>query len=124
MAKLTDLMQEVRNEIGADYISTAVVNIKDGLSVAGESVDSRFDVVDASARLSMVVKLAVKVSEKTSLGVMEDTLTTTDNVYVVTRLLGDGSYFWNLAVTQNATLGMVRMIMKQYADQIWDAIPR
>jgi len=72
----------------------------------------------------MVMKLAANVASKIGMGTVEDSLVTTDQAYIITRFLGDGSYYWGLAVTRNATLGMVRTLMNEYADQIWKAIPR
>jgi hypothetical protein len=51
-------------------------------------------------------------------------LITTDQAFILTRSLGDGSFYWGLAVTREATLGMLRMLMNEYADRLWDAIPR
>jgi predicted regulator of Ras-like GTPase activity (Roadblock/LC7/MglB family) len=123
MAKLDLLIQQFRSELGADFVSTDVVGM-DGLSIGGGSIDPNFNSTDASARFSMVMKLAAKVSGKLGLGKVEDNLVTTDKAYIIARFLGDGSYYWGVAVTRNATLGTVRMLLNEYADQIWDAIPR
>ena len=123
MSKLEQLIQQVRSELGADFVSTDIVGM-DGLSIAGGSIDPSFNATDAAARFSMVMKLAEKASAKVGMGKVDDNLVTTDKAYILTRFLGDGSYFWGLAVTRNATLGSVRMLMNEYADQLWDAIPR
>jgi len=123
MEKLDDILQTVKSELGADFVSTDVVGI-DGLSVAGGSVDPNFDATAASARFTMVMKLASKVAGKINMGNVDDTLITTDQVYILTRYLGDSSYYWGLAVTKGATLGMVRLLMSEYAGPLWDAIPR
>jgi predicted regulator of Ras-like GTPase activity (Roadblock/LC7/MglB family) len=123
MATVQDLLNEFRSEIGADFVSTDVVGM-DGLSIAGMSADPNFDGSAASARFAMVMKLASKVADKIEMGNVDDTLTTTDVAYIITRFLGDGSYYWGVAVTREATLGVVRMLMNEYTDQLWDAIPR
>lgn len=123
MAKLDQILQQVRTELGAEFISTDVVGT-DGLSVAGVSADPNFDANAASARFAMIMKLAAKVSDKLGLGAVEDNLASTDQVMILSRYLGDGTYFWALAVTRDATLGTVRMMMSEYAPQLWDAIPR
>lgn len=122
MNKLDELLQEVRAELGSDLVSTDVVGM-DGLSIANFSASPDFDSSAASARFAMVVKLASKVADKIEMGEVEDNLVTTDQTYILARLLGDGSYYWGVAVTRDATLGMVRMVMNEYADQLWDAIP-
>lgn len=123
MTKLEQLLQEVRSELGTDFIATDIVGM-DGLSIAGGSANPAFDASAASARFAMVMKLAANVSDKIKMGTVEDSLVTTDQAYIITRFLGDGSYYWGLAVTRNATLGAVRMVMNEYADQLWAAIPK
>jgi predicted regulator of Ras-like GTPase activity (Roadblock/LC7/MglB family) len=123
MAKLNDLLQEVRNELGADFVASDVVGM-DGLSIAGVSAIPDFDADVASARFAMVMKLASKVSERLAMGDVDEDLVTTDQVFVLARFLGDSSFYWVLAVTKEATLGVVRMLMNEYEGQIWDAVPR
>ncbi len=123
MAKLDQILQQFRSEVGPDFVSTDVVGM-DGMSIAGGSIDPNFDGAEASARFAMVMKLAGKVSEKLGTGAVEDNLVTTDKAYVIARFIGNGSYYWGVAVTRNATLGTIRMMMNEYADQLWDAIPR
>lgn len=122
MSKLEELIQQIRSELGADFISTDVVGM-DGLSIAGGSMDPNFNATDASARFAMVMKLAERVGAKVGMGKVDDNLVTTDKAYIIARFLGDNSYYWGLAVTRNATLGSVRLIMNEYAPQLWDAIP-
>ena len=119
---LQEILSEFQSEMGRDMVSTDVVGM-DGLSIAGLSADPDFDNSAAAARFAMVMKLSARVSEKIKLGEVEDDLVTTDQVYVLSRFLGDGSYYWGVAVTKEATLGVVRMLMNEYADQLWAAIP-
>jgi predicted regulator of Ras-like GTPase activity (Roadblock/LC7/MglB family) len=121
--KLDQLIQKFRSELGADLISTEVVGM-DGIAIAGGSIDPNYNSTDAAARLSTVLKLADKASNKIGMGKVDDNLTTTDKAYIIARYIGDRSYFWGVAVTRNATLGSVRMLMNEYADQVWDMIPR
>lgn len=122
MNKLEQLLAEVRTELGTGFVSTDVVGM-DGLSIAGSAADPNFDATAASARFAMVSKLGQKVSSKINMTPMEDLLVTTNSAYIIIRFLGDGSYYWGLSVTKEATLGMVRMLMNQYADQLWSSIP-
>jgi len=122
MTKLEQLLNEVRSELGADFMTTDVVGM-DGLSIAGISASSSFDSHAASARFAMVMKLGSKVSDKINMGAVDDLLVTTDTSYIIARFLGNGSYYWGLSVTKDATLGMVRMLMNDYATRLWDAVP-
>lgn len=122
MAKLDQLLQDIRIELGGDFIATDIVG-SDGISIAGASADANFDSSTASARLAMVMKLSSKVSEKLAVGTMQETMATTDSAILLARYLGNGSYFWVLAVPKDATLGSVRMTMNEYQGKLWDAIP-
>ncbi|MGC9400483.1 MAG: roadblock/LC7 domain-containing protein [Anaerolineae bacterium] len=122
MTKIDEILQEVRMELGTEFVSTDVVGM-DGLSIGGVVLDPNFDATAASARFAMVMRLAQKVADKTHMGAVADGLATTQNIYILTRFLGDGSYYWSVAVTREAVLGMVRMVMEEYADQLWAAIP-
>jgi predicted regulator of Ras-like GTPase activity (Roadblock/LC7/MglB family) len=123
MSKLDQLMQQVRVELGAEYLSSHVTG-KDGMAITGGSMSQEYDNSGAAARVAMIMKLAGTVSNKLNLGEVEDNLVTTDKVYVLFRSLGDGSYTWSVVVTRDATLGTVRMTINEYAEQLWDAIPR
>ncbi len=122
MAKIDQILQQVRANIGADFISTDVFGM-DGLSIAGFSADPNFNGQEASTRFTMVMKLGQKVGNQLGLGAVEDNLVTTDKSFILTRFLGNGSYIWGLAVTKDATLGQVRLVMNEYADSVWDSIP-
>lgn len=123
MSKLDEIIQQIRVELGSDFVSTNIIGA-DGLSIAGGSMDPNFDNSEASARYAMVMKLATKVGDKLALGAVDDNLTTTDKVLILNRFLGDGSYFWELVISKDATLGSVRLMMNEYAPKLWGAIPR
>lgn len=123
MEKINDILKEIKRDVADVFISTDIVG-EDGLSIGGGSNDPNFDSTAAAARFLVMMKLASKVAGKIKMGDVDDTLTTTNEVYVLTRYLGDESYYWSLVVTREATLGMVRMIMNEYVDKLWDAIPQ
>lgn len=122
MSKLEQVIQQFKSELGGDFVSTDVVGM-DGISIAGGSVDPNFSASDAAARFAEVMKLAVKVSKKIEIGKVDDNLVTTNKNYIISRFLGDGSYYWVVVVTNGATLGTLRMLMNEFAGQMWDAIP-
>jgi predicted regulator of Ras-like GTPase activity (Roadblock/LC7/MglB family) len=123
MTKLEQIIQQFKAELGADFVSTDVVGM-DGMSIAGGSADPNFSASDAAARFAEIMKLAVKVSNKISSGKVDDNLVTTNKNYIISRFLGDGSYYWVVVVTNNATLGTLRMLMNEYAPQILNVIPQ
>jgi predicted regulator of Ras-like GTPase activity (Roadblock/LC7/MglB family) len=122
MTKLEQIIYQFRSELGGNFVSTDVVGMN-GISIAGGSITPDFNAEDGSARFAEVMKLAVKISNKIDLGKVDDNLVTTDKNYIISRFLGDGSYYWIVVVTTNGTLGTVRMLMNEFSTQIWDAIP-
>jgi len=123
MTKLEQVIAQFKLELGADFVSTDVVGM-DGMSIAGGSADPTFSASDAAARFAEIMKLAVKVSTKINSGKVDDNLVTTNKNYIISRFLGDGSYYWVVVVTNNATLGTLRMLMNEYAPQILNTIPQ
>lgn len=123
MTKLEQVLQQFKAEIGADLVSTDVVGM-DGISIAGGSADPNFSASDAAARFAEIMKLSVKVSSKISFGKVDDNLVTTSKNYIISRFLGDGSFYWVVVVTNNATLGTLRMLMNEFAPQLLNAIPQ
>jgi predicted regulator of Ras-like GTPase activity (Roadblock/LC7/MglB family) len=121
MGKLEDVLQRLHLELGADFISSDVVG-KDGISIAGGSIDPAFNSTMASARFAGVMEMAGRASGKIKLGKVEENLVTTDKVYIIARLVGDGSYYWYLAVRREATLGSILLTMNEYAPKLWNAI--
>jgi predicted regulator of Ras-like GTPase activity (Roadblock/LC7/MglB family) len=122
MTKLEEILYKFRSELGGDFISTDVVGM-DGISIAGGSLDPNFDANNIAARFAEVMKLALKISAKIDIGKVDDNLVTTDKTYIISRFLGDTTYYWVAVVSINATLGSLRMLMNEYAPQILEAIP-
>ena len=122
MTELERLFEEIRREIGPDLIATELAGM-DGISIAGASQDQDFG-QEGSARFAKVMKLAATIADKLKLGDVDNNMVTTDSAYILTRFIGDGSFYWGVAVTRDATLGSIHMLMKEYADQLWRAVPR
>ena len=123
VAKLGDLCKEMAGEIPG-FVSADVVGM-DGLSVAHHAVDPNFDAEMACAQFALVMKLAQKSVDQVQAGRLEDNLVTGKKSYFLSRFLGDGSYYLSVAVEREAaSLGNVRLMMRQYADDLWDAIPK
>lgn len=122
MTKTEEILNQLRSELGVEFVAADVVG-PDGLSVAGVSADSSFDSNVASARLAMAMRLAHNVSQKLNLGDVEDTLATTEKHQIICRFLEDEKYFLALTVTKDATLGMVRILLNDYASIIWQSLP-
>ncbi|MDY7042073.1 MAG: DUF4388 domain-containing protein [Chloroflexota bacterium] len=123
MAKLNDLVKEMASEVPG-FIAAGVAGM-DGLPIAEHSVNPDFNMEAAAAQFALVMKLVQKSVSQLGKDEIEDNLVTTDNAYLLTRLLGDGSYFLSIAVDKGAaSLGNVRLMTRQFADDLWAAIPK
>jgi predicted regulator of Ras-like GTPase activity (Roadblock/LC7/MglB family) len=122
MEKLDLLIKQFYMELGPDFISTDIVGLEDGLSIAGASIDSSFNSVDTSTHFSRAMKSAALAFGKMGLGKLEENLTTTDKTYIIARFIGDGSYYWGVAASKELPLPLLREIINRYAVKIKDVI--
>lgn len=123
MNKLPELLQQLRQELGPSFISTSIVDM-DGMAIAENSVSPKFDAAALSARFAMIMKLGNKISRQLNLDAFDDNLVVTNRVFILSRFLGDGAYYWNVVLTKEATVGFAQLVMNEYADKLWAAIPR
>ena len=122
MAELNNVLKEMAGEIPG-FIATAVVGM-DGLGIAEYAADPAFDIEAANAQYTLLVKLVQKSLDQLG-DELEDNLTTTDRAYLIAHFLGDGSYYQGIAVDkETGSLGNVRLMVRQYADALWNAIPK
>lgn len=124
MAKIDELVKELRGEIGGDLVQLTVCG-PDGMAIASETTMPNAAVAEnMTGRAVMAHQAAKKVTDKLNLGTFEESISTTDKVFVLTKFLGDGSYSVLVSFTRKATLGTVRMLIEEYSPKLWDAIPR
>lgn len=116
MTQIDRLFQQIRMELGSDFIATYLVKMDDSsIAFAESATEAGFDSRAASNYFASVMKLAIEISEQLELGKMDDNLVLTDKAYIFSRLLGDSSYYWGLVVNRTAPLGAVRIVMNEYA---------
>ena len=121
-SEIASIIKDIRADLGDDFLATDFVGM-DGMSVAGEKAIEHFNSDIVSAHFTMVMKLATKVSKNMDLGTVNENLVSTDSSLVFSRFLGDGSIYWLLATSKDATLGIVRTLMDEYELRIWGALP-
>lgn len=122
MSNLDELMKKFRSEV-PHFVSTDIVNIDSGLSVAGGSVDPNFDASVASACYAEVVKSNAQALELIGLGAntSEDICISTRDAYILLRMLGREHYH-GLAITKMGALGYARSIMRKYEPSFLQAL--
>ncbi|MBD3289438.1 hypothetical protein GF337_11600 [candidate division KSB1 bacterium] len=122
MTKLDTILKEIEQQIPG-FLSISVVGL-DGLSIAVNCA-SDFDYETANAQFALVMKLLSKTANQLGKKSIDDFLVTTEHAYLLTRLVGDGSFWFGIAIDRNAgTLGNMRLVAKQFADEVWAAIPK
>ena len=120
--KMDEVLENFRKEIQG-FISCDVVNISDGLSIGGGSIDPKFDASIAAAYYATVASAYVKTCHAIDKTMEpEDMLITTDQMLLLMRVIANNNYFFGLAVTPDSNLAMCRLIMKKYEDEIVKAI--
>ncbi len=114
---LNAVIAEFRSEV-EHFIATDIVNIASGMSIGGAAVDPNFDASLASAAYADVVKANRRALDLLGLGAdtCEDILITTNNAFLLVRLLGT-EHYQGLAIGRKATLGLARAILKKYANR-------
>lgn len=119
--KINDVLDNVRKEISG-FISISVISITDGMSIAGYSVDPKSDVSESSAYFTNVFNAYLKavsaINEKYE---AEDLLISTNLFHMLFRLIGTTGYYLALVVDLNNNLGMSRIVMKKYEDQLFES---
>ncbi len=124
MAELRDLLKEMAAEIPG--FQAAAVAGMDGLAIAEYAAAPDFNLEMATAQFALVMKLVDRTIDRLKSGDVEDNLVTTDETYILSRLLGDGrSYYLVISVEREmASLGNVRLMTRNFAPDLWQAIPR
>lgn len=122
MSKLDDVLLAFRNDVDG-FVSTDIVSIEDGMSIAGGSIFANFDSSVASAEFAFVSKAAIRALKSIGNETIEDILITTDKSYIILRMLGP-SYYHGLAINKtNGNLGRSRLVMKNYEAKIISSMP-
>jgi predicted regulator of Ras-like GTPase activity (Roadblock/LC7/MglB family) len=123
MAKMNEILEEMASQIPG-FVAGDVVGM-DGLAIVSYAQDPSFDAEAAAAQFALVMKLVQRTAGQLEAGELEDNLVTTEKHYILTRLLGDGSYYMAVAVDrETSSLGNVRLMTRQFAGELWDAIPK
>ena len=116
---LEELTREIPNVIAAE-----VVCIDDGTPLAATSQDPSFDPEIAAAYFAEVVKINEKALEALKKGRrLEEVLLTTDEFYLVVRILSDTRFYLGLAIAKDGNIGMARMVMKTYEKRFMETLP-
>ncbi|MGA9396855.1 MAG: DUF4388 domain-containing protein [Anaerolineaceae bacterium] len=122
MSKLDDILKEMSGEI-TGYVACALAGM-DGINIASHTSNKAMDPDAISAQMTMLLKLVDTSVDKLGAGVLEDNLTTTENAYILMRLLPGKQYYLGMAAShKTGNLGNMRLISKMYAERLAKAMP-
>ena len=119
--KLDDILKELSGEVDG-YIASNVVGM-DGINIAYHT-QGKINPEVVSAQMTMLFKLVDTSISKSTTGTVEDSILTTNNVYLYSRYLPGHQYFLGvLADRKAANLGNLRLVCKIFVDRIEKAMP-
>jgi CheY-like chemotaxis protein/predicted regulator of Ras-like GTPase activity (Roadblock/LC7/MglB family) len=111
---LNMIVEELSREI-PDYIAVEVASIDDGTPLVAVSHDPAFDPDIAAAYYTEVIKTTEKALEVLRKGRrLEEVLLTTDECYLIVRVLPNTRFYVGVAIAKKGNIGMARMVMKKY----------
>jgi predicted regulator of Ras-like GTPase activity (Roadblock/LC7/MglB family) len=118
-----DVLNRFRTEV-PHFLSTDLVEIDSGMSIAGGSIDPNFDASVAAASYAEVVKANSRALDLLGVGAntTEDILITTTNAYILIRMIGRNHYL-GLALGRQGTLGFARALMTKYSPLLLQVLP-
>ncbi len=122
MQELEEVMKSFRDEMGAVFIGMGVVG-PDGFPVSDIVFSPTFNAKEGETRGTMAMLMGKKVSQKLGLGQMEELMMTSNMGYFMSVDLGN-TYTLMLGVAKQATLGALRMLIKEYAPRLVKACPK
>lgn len=123
VSSINVIMEELTREI-PDCIAAEVVSIDDGTPIVATSHDPTFDPDIAAAYSAEVVKTTEKALEVLRKGQrLEEVLLTTDEFYLIVRILPNTRFYVGLAMAKKGNVGMARMVMKTYEKRFAETLP-
>ncbi|MCB0164016.1 MAG: hypothetical protein KDI79_07320 [Anaerolineae bacterium] len=105
------------------FLAAAVVG-GDGLNIAQHTRSSQTPVENISAQMALFIKLVQLSVTKLDAGVIEDTLLTTTEAYLLIWVVPGTPYFLGVVVDRTKTLlGHVRLIGRVYVSRVASVLP-
>jgi len=122
MAKMDEILKQMAQEI--DGFEAAEVIGMDGLSIAQYS-RAKLNLELIAAQLTLLIKLLDTAVNKSTGGILEDNLLTTQLHYVMMRYLpGKQHYLAVIADHRNANLGNLRLVTGVYLERLSASMPK
>ena len=119
---LKDVLFEMAGKIDG-LVVTGVVG-SDGVPIVMyEAPGNKLDPELVGAQFGEVLRIVANGTHEMGTGEIEDNVTTTSGAYLLTKPIGDGSCYLGVATSKETSLGMLRIVAKNYTDKLWASMP-
>lgn len=122
MAKVDEILKEIRDHVD-DAVFTAVVSLDDGTPVAGETYQEDVDLEVPVAFFSDVARRGVKAAQEAGFGNLEDLVLTTEEQFIIMRVLPGGQYVHLVSLGRGGNWGIAKVAMQRYAEKLRETLP-
>lgn len=120
--ELDNILKEMSEQVEG-FMAASIVGM-DGIGIAEYAKSKKVNPEAINAQMALLNKLVMTTADKVNAGSVEDELLTTENAYVLIRMLRDRNYFLGLAADRkSAQLGNMRLISRLFADRASKALP-
>lgn len=118
-----DVVREVASTIEG-LLGVGVMDME-GVPVAVVTPsDATLNAELAAAQLAVMVRLCSSTADKLKLGDFDENLITTTSRYILTKVLTSDFYLAMILSKESTTLGMARLVAREYAAQVSQALPK
>lgn len=122
MAKIDDVMQEFLSSVD-EVLMSMIVNLDDAIPITGHTTDESIDVSIPLAYLTEVARKAMSATENANLGVCEDILLTTNEHFIIVRIIPNSDYVHIVVLTRKGNWGVTKITMGKFAQKFREALP-
>ncbi len=117
MHRLQEIQEFLKNELEG-FVASAIVDVEQGMALAGLTADPSMDLSVPSAYYTDTFRSAVKSFESVGWGQPNEVLMPGKTHTIVLFSIKDGAYYQGIAVTNKGQMGMVRAIFSKVRGEI------
>jgi len=122
MAQIDELIKEFSDQV-EQILVTSIINLEDGTPMAGFTSDEDLDINIPVAYFSEVARRTLSALEASDMGEFQDMVMSTDQYFVLMRVIPGGTYVHLLAITTKGNWGIAKILMKKYAEKFAEVLP-
>lgn len=120
--KLQKLMEKLADEM-PEILATGITDNETGMLLAGVLKDPNFKIDEAGAFFTEAYQKSIKAVKIVGGGLMKEVLITAENQIHMMITFKNGKYHLGICASSNAQLGMIRVIYKNFWEDIEKLLP-